>query len=50
MALTLSPDIIHVMVSYIEKRGIEKYLLLFTFSYYYISFSLLLMLSKKRNK
>jgi hypothetical protein len=36
------------MVSYIENRGIEKYALLSAFSYYYISFSFLLMLSKKK--
>jgi hypothetical protein len=50
MTLTLSPDIVHVIVSYIENRGIEKYLLIFVLSYCYISFSFLLMLSKKRNK
>jgi hypothetical protein len=48
MTLAPSPDIIYVMVSYIENRGIEKYLLIFVFSYYYISFSFLLMLSKKK--
>jgi hypothetical protein len=50
MTLTLPPDIICVMVSYIENRGIEKYLLIFVFSHCYIYFSFLLMLSKKRNK
>jgi hypothetical protein len=48
MSLALSPDTVHVMVSYIESRGIEKYLLIFIFSHCYISFSLLLMLSKKK--
>jgi hypothetical protein len=48
MTLTLSLDIIYVMASYIENRGIEKYLLIFVFSYCYISFSFLLMLSKKK--
>ena len=48
MPLAHSPVMVCVMVSYIENRGIEKYALLFTFSYCYISFSILLMLSKKK--
>jgi hypothetical protein len=48
MPLAFSPDTVHVMVSYIENRDSEKYALPFAFFYYYISFSILLMLSKKR--
>jgi hypothetical protein len=48
MTLELSPVMVCAMVSYIENRGIEKYLSLSAFSYYYISFSLLLMFSKKK--
>jgi hypothetical protein len=48
MALALSPVMGCAMVSYIENPGIEKYLLLFFFSYCYISFSILLMFSKKK--
>jgi hypothetical protein len=33
MALAFSPDIVHVMVSYIENRDIGKYVLLFAFFY-----------------
>jgi hypothetical protein len=48
MPLVRAPVMVCVMVSYIENRGIENYLLIFVFSYCYISFSILLMLSKKK--
>jgi hypothetical protein len=41
MTLTPSPDIIYVMVSYIENRGIEKYLLIFVFFYYFKIYGLI---------